>query len=80
MKSRLSRAEAENLVREAAKAYEAAQSEETRNLLNEAVFELGQFNPPVEEWKGWAPAHRFMLDLLPEHLQSPDPLWGGTLF
>jgi hypothetical protein len=72
--------DAEYLVREATANYIQERSENTRQALREAVWELREFDPPQEEWIGWAPSHRFMLGLMPDHLCWPDPLWGNTLF
>jgi hypothetical protein len=35
---------------------------------------------PWPEGEKVCPAHQRMLDLMPEHLQWPDPIWGDTLF
>jgi hypothetical protein len=75
-----SQQDAENLVREAAANYIREQSKENKEALHDAVWKLGDFDPPIEEWVGWAPSHRFMLDLMPEHLKWPDPLWGDSMF
>jgi len=75
-----SREDAENQVRQAAEVYKLEQSEANRNLLGEAVWSLRQFDPPIQEWNGWAPSHRFMLSLMPDELKWPDPLCGETLF
>jgi hypothetical protein len=74
-----SKQDAENLVREAAAKYIQAQTPNNQTALREAVWVLGEFNPPQEEWVGFAPSHRFMLSLMPEHLRWPDPLCGDTL-
>jgi hypothetical protein len=35
---------------------------------------------PWPEEEKVRPAQQRMLDLMPEHLQWPDPIWGNTLF
>jgi len=49
---KFSREDAENQLRQAAEAYKLDQSEENREVLREAVWNLQQFDPPIEEWKG----------------------------
>jgi hypothetical protein len=75
-----SKADAEELVRKAALAYKEKQSEENRGILRVAVSKLGEWDPPIEEWKPIAPSHLFMLELLPNHLRWPDPFWGDSMF
>ena len=67
-------------MKQAATSYVREQSQANRKTLLEAVWALREFDPPSEEWVGWSPSHRFMLSLMPEHLQWPDPLWGDILF
>jgi hypothetical protein len=78
--SKFSQQDAENLVREAAARYVTEQSKENKAALHDAIWKLGDFDPPQEEWVGWAPSHRFMLDLMPDRLKWPDPLWGDSMF
>jgi hypothetical protein len=49
-----SQQEAENLVREAVANYVEEQSKENKATLHNAVWKLGDFNPPQEEWVGWS--------------------------
>ena len=60
-------------------AYIGEQSPENRRLLDKAVDRLQELIPWPEGEKV-CPAHQRMLDLMPEHLQWPDPIWGDTLF
>ncbi|SRR5258707_1485634 len=59
--------------------YIAEQSEENSLALRKAVNRLQELIPWPDEEKV-CPAHQRMLDLRPEHLQWPDPIWGDTLF
>ena len=58
----------------AARAYIAEQSAENRRLLARAVNRLQDLIPWPEAEKV-CPAHQRMLDLMPVHLQWPDPIW-----
>jgi hypothetical protein len=66
-------------LQKAALAYKAEQSEENSLALRKAVSHLQELIPWPDEEKV-CPAHRRMLDLMPEHVQWPDPIWGDTLF
>jgi len=66
-------------LQQAALAYIAEQSAENRRALSKAVSHLQELIPWPEEEKV-CPAHQRMLELMPEHLRWPDPIWGDSIF
>ena len=66
-------------LQKAALAYIAEQNEENSLALREAVSRLQELIPWPDEEKV-CPAHQRMLELMPKHLQWPDPISGDTLF
>jgi hypothetical protein len=71
--------EADDELQKAVLAYIAEQSEENSLALRKAVSHLQELIPWPDEEK-MCPAHQRMLDLMPEHLQWPDPIWGDSIF
>jgi hypothetical protein len=60
-------------------AYIAKQREDNSLALRKAVSHLQELIPWPDGEKV-CPAHQRMLDLMPEDLQWPDPIWGDSLF
>jgi hypothetical protein len=71
--------QADLALQEAVKAYSADQNEMTRRTLRKATNYLQRFLPEPPEGKVY-PSHLRMLELMPEHLRYPDPIWGDALF
>ena len=71
--------EADAELQTAVLAYAHAQTSKNRRALSNATYRL-QETTPWPKTEKMAPSHRRMLDLMPEHLRWPDPIWGDTLF
>lgn len=71
---------AEKELQKAVLAYSAEQTSANRQTLWTAVNRLQELLPWPQGTTGVSPAHKRMLELLPERLRWPDPIWGDSLF